>query len=77
MGRTDEIVQEMNEVYPALKNLMTKSAAANNPNDAPRIKEMCIKIRILHQELIDLHTKELNDIENTISMLSQYTASSD
>jgi hypothetical protein len=77
MTTTEDYLNEMNELYPKLKNLMKKSVATNNPKDAPAIKDLLIRIRLLHQQIIDLHTKEISDIEKVISTVSKYTAPSD
>ena len=77
MVTTEDYLADMNKLYPQLKNLMKISATTGNSTDAPAIKDLCVQIRLLHQQIINLHTKEIQDIENVISMLNTYSSPSD
>ena len=70
---TKDLVDEMDVIYKRMKTLMIKSRDNNDQKDAPIIKTMAIEIRALHQEIINIHNKEIMDIESIIKMLSKYS----
>jgi hypothetical protein len=56
----------MDAIYIRMKTLGAKSVTNNDQKDAPNIKAMDIELRVLHQEVIYIHNKEIQEIESFI-----------
>jgi hypothetical protein len=73
---TKDIIDEMDAIYIRMKTLGAKSVTNNDQKDAPNIKAMDIELRVLHQEVIYIHNKEIQEIERFIQTLDKYSVPS-